>query len=62
MPNPGAGGRLGALAFADQTTRGLNSTRFADTYYKNFGPRVGFAYSPDRGGDGVLGTVARWSR
>ncbi len=57
LPNPGAGGRLGALAFADQTTQGLNSTRFADTYYKNIGPRVGFAYSPDRGGDGVLGKL-----
>lgn len=56
LPNPGAGGRLGALAFAGNTVRGLDSTRFADTYKKNFGPRVGFAYSPDRA-DGFLGTL-----
>lgn len=55
LPNPGAGGRLGALAFAGGDTS-LSSTRFAETYYKNLGPRVGFAYSPDRG-DGVLGTL-----
>ncbi len=51
VPNPGAGGRLGAIAFADNNRRS-----FADTYYKDFGPRLGFAYSPDRTG-GVLGKV-----
>lgn len=57
LPNPGAGGRLGAVAFAGQNTRYLSPTRFAETYFKNFGPRVGFAYSPDRGTDGFLGTL-----
>ncbi|MDQ3648922.1 MAG: TonB-dependent receptor [Acidobacteriota bacterium] len=56
LPNPGAGGRLGALAFAGRTGGFGDATRFAETYYKNFGPRVGFAYSPDRA-DGFLGTL-----
>jgi len=37
-PNPGADGRLGALVFA----RG--GSRFNDTYWKEFGPRLGLAY------------------
>jgi hypothetical protein len=40
-PNPGAGGTLGALIY------GSNATG-AKTYYKNFGPRLGFAYSPEK--------------
>jgi hypothetical protein len=40
-PNPGAGGTLGALIY------GRNATG-AKTYYKNFGPRIGFAYAPER--------------
>lgn len=40
-PNPGAGGTLGALIY------GANATG-AKTYYKNFGPRVGFAYAPEK--------------
>jgi hypothetical protein len=40
-PNPGAGGTLGALIY------GPNATG-AKTYYKNFGPRVGFAYAPEK--------------
>jgi carboxypeptidase family protein len=39
--NPGAGGTLGALIF------GANATG-AKTYYKNFGPRIGFAYAPEK--------------
>jgi hypothetical protein len=40
VPNPGAGGLLGAMKFASASDpSGLN------TYYKNFGPRVGLAYS-----------------
>jgi len=40
-PNPGAGGTLGALIY------GSNATG-AKTYYKNIGPRLGFAYAPRR--------------
>ena len=40
-PNPGAGGTLGALIY------GSNATG-AKTYYKNFGPRLGFAYAPEK--------------
>ena len=50
----------GALVFGTQC-RGCN-TKWADTYFKNFAPRVGFAYSPPwlngktvlRGGAGIL--------
>jgi hypothetical protein len=38
-PNPGAGGTLGALVY------GPNATG-AKTYYKDIGPRIGFAYAP----------------
>ena len=45
LANPGAGGRLGAVAFLGSGTGRDNSrTSFADTYFKNFGPRLGFAY------------------
>jgi hypothetical protein len=40
-PNPGAGGTPGALIY------GSNATG-AKTYYKNFGPRLGFAYAPEK--------------
>jgi hypothetical protein len=40
-PNPGAGGTPGALIY------GPNATG-AKTYYKDVGPRIGFAYSPAR--------------
>jgi hypothetical protein len=40
-PNPGAGGTLGALIFGTSATG-------AKTYYKNFGPRIGFAYAPEK--------------
>ena len=39
VPNPGAGGTLGALVY------GANATG-AKTYYKDIGPRIGFAYAP----------------
>jgi len=52
-PNPGAGGLPGAVVFAGQ---GGNSTRWAETYKKAIGPRVGFAYSPDRS-EGALGKL-----
>src|SRR5918996_2838687 len=40
-PNPGAGGRPGALAFADEQGR----KTFFDPYYKQIQPRVGVAYA-----------------
>ena len=45
LPNPGAGNRLGAIGFLGNGP-GRDNTRssFADTYYKAFGPRIGFAY------------------
>lgn len=41
IPNPGAGGLPGALLFGKASNQGK-------TYYKDIGPRIGFAYSPDR--------------
>ena len=59
LPNPGAGNLLGAIRFLGNGP-GRDNTRssFADTYYKAFGPRIGFAYQLDphtvvRGGYGV---------
>lgn len=48
LPNPGAGGLLGALAFAGVGTGrdGNKHQTWASTYYKDFEPRVGFSYSP----------------
>jgi len=40
-PNPGAGGTPGALIYGSGATG-------AKTYYKDVGPRIGFAYSPAR--------------
>ncbi|HYP05175.1 MAG TPA: TonB-dependent receptor [Bryobacteraceae bacterium] len=58
LPNPGAGGRLGAIAFLGEGEGRNGRTSFADTDYKSFGPRVGFAYSLTdktvfRGGYGI---------
>ncbi len=48
-PNPGAGNRLGRLAFAGTRWNAASYGEKApeDTYHKAFGPRVGFAYSLD---------------
>lgn len=60
MPNPGAGGRLGALAFAGSgSSPYCNCTRFADTRYIYVQPRFGFAYAVNsktvlRGGFGYF--------
>src|SRR5918996_1447005 len=43
-PNPGAGGRPGALVFADEQGR----KTFFDPYYKQLQPRIGFAYAPSQ--------------
>jgi hypothetical protein len=48
LPNPGAGGLPGALIFASNCN-GCN-VRWAKTFYDDFGPRVGFAYSPGNSG------------
>ncbi len=48
IPNPGAPGRLGALVFAS-SCQGCN-TAWAKTFYDDFGPRIGFAYSPGNSG------------
>jgi hypothetical protein len=45
MPNPAAGGRPGALLFLGDCEGCTGRTSFADTYYRQFAPRVGFAYS-----------------
>jgi hypothetical protein len=45
IANPGAGGRLGALAFAGQS--GLPGSFFATNWKKGFGPRLGIAYQLD---------------
>lgn len=53
-PNPAAGGRLGALVFADD----LNTDTFQETNWNQVSPRLGFAYAFSRkmvmrGGYGV---------
>lgn len=64
QPNPGAGGLPGVLVFAGEGTgrNGNVNERWADTWLKDFGPRVGFAWSPAmfnnktafRGGYGII--------
>lgn len=48
MPNPLANGLPGAIRFGGvgPGRDGNKNEQFADTYYKAFEPRVGFAYSP----------------
>jgi hypothetical protein len=43
-PNPGAGGRLGALVFAGEGPGRFGSRSLAPSYYE-WGPRLGLAYS-----------------
>ncbi len=47
LPNPGADNRLGALGFLGDGPGRIGRRSFADTWYKNISPRVGFAYSPN---------------
>lgn len=44
VPNPGAGGRPGALVFSGKGPGRLGVTRFYPTDWSNIGPRLGFAY------------------
>jgi hypothetical protein len=63
-PNPGAGNLPGALVFAGKGPgrNGNVDERWANTWKKDFGPRIGFAYSPSlfhgntifRGGYGII--------
>ncbi len=47
LPNAGAGGIPGALYFAGNGPGRIGgSGEFAETYKKDFAPRIGFAYSP----------------
>ncbi len=44
IPNPGAGGRLGALVFAGDGNGRSGSRSLSDGWYRGFGPRLGIAY------------------
>lgn len=57
LANPSAGGYPGALVFASD----LHRNSFQDTFYGEFGPRIGFAYQLNdkivlRGGYGIMYT------
>ena len=59
LPNPGAGGILGAYTYYGHGPGRNGKTRLQDTWTKAFGPRVGFAYSINdktvlRGGYGIF--------
>ena len=47
LPNPGADGYPGALAFLGDCQGCNGKGRFADPYYKQFSPRIGFAWTPE---------------
>jgi hypothetical protein len=47
LPNPAAGGHLGALEFAGNGPDGCNCETPIRTHYLNLGPRVGVAYRLD---------------
>jgi Carboxypeptidase regulatory-like domain len=44
LPNPGAGGILGAMEFAGEGAGRSGKPRFGETRKNAFGPRLGFAY------------------
>jgi hypothetical protein len=47
LPNPGAGGLLGAYAFAGDGAGRTGQRTPQSTFFKSVGPRVGFAYAVD---------------
>jgi hypothetical protein len=58
MPNPGADGILGALAFLGSCPNCIHRSSFQDWYFKEVAPRLGIAYAPTknlvlRGGYGI---------
>lgn len=59
IPNPGAGNLPGAYVFGGSGNGRQGWTQFFDTHYKNFAPRIGFAYQMMkntvlRGGYGIF--------
>jgi hypothetical protein len=59
VPNPGAGGRLGAISWAGTGPYRNNRVRFSDTRFNLWQPRFGFAYKLNdktvlRGGFGIF--------
>ena len=57
-PNPGADGHPGAFVVLGDGPGRTGQSNFADTYYREFGPRFGFAYAASnkmviRGGYGI---------
>lgn len=44
VPNPGAGGRLGATVFGGSGSGRLGVDHFLQTYHNGWGPRLGIAY------------------
>ncbi len=67
-PNPGAGNIPGALIFGSNCTPGCNP-RWANIYYKDIAPRIGFAWTPNgfdqrlvlRGGWGIYYAPVQYS-
>jgi Carboxypeptidase regulatory-like domain len=49
LPNPGAGGRLGAYEFLGTGKGRTGSNSSQDTFHSSYGPRIGFAYQATPG-------------